>query len=245
MHSSIREIRNRITEGDKVHMNYRHELKFQVSDKELEILRHRLKPLMATDTHQINSSYKIRSLYFDDYNNSCMYENEDGIDNRQKYRIRIYNGDSSLIKLEKKMKYRGMTRKNSVKISINDCHMYLHGIAPPITFSTTPLEKDFYTKLKVSGMHPVSIVEYERTAFVEPRGNVRITFDRNISGSNNLTNFLDSDITVIPLLPKGQHILEIKYDELLPEYIFHVLNINTLQKTSFSKYYYSRTYTKN
>lgn len=223
-------------------MEYRHELKFQVSDIELEIIRYRLLPLMKADYHHRKGTYQVRSLYFDDLRNSCMQENEDGIDNRKKYRLRIYSGSDDLIKLEKKMKYRGMTKKDSTEISKEDCLVYMSGKAVPIRQNQSSLEKEIFAEIKTRGMQPVSIVEYERTAFVEPRGNVRVTFDRNISGSVQITGFLDETINLIPLLPKGQHILEVKYDELLPEYIVKMLEVGTLQRTSFSKYYYSRNY---
>lgn len=223
-------------------MEYRHELKFQVSDIELEIIRYRLLPLMKTDCHHSNGTYRVRSLYFDDLRNSYMQENEDGIDNRKKYRIRTYSGGDDIIRLEKKMKYRGMTKKDSTEISIEDCQAYMSGKAVPIRPSQSLLEKEIFAEIKARGMKPVSIVEYERTAFTEPRGNVRVTFDRNISGSEQTEGFLEETINLIPLLPKGQHVLEVKYDELLPEYIVKMLEVGTLQRTSFSKYYYSRNY---
>ncbi len=223
-------------------MDYRHELKFLVSHRELEIIRYRLKPLMRQDSHQQAQSYRVRSLYFDDYEDSCMRENEDGVDNRRKYRIRIYDGSDKVIKLEKKMKYRGMTRKISGRISREECAAYMSRRMTKLKPDAGELEKELYAQIKISGMHPVSVVEYERTAFVEPRGNVRITFDRNISGSENIQGFLEEKYEGVPLLPTGQHVLEVKYDELLPQYIAGVLETGALQRTAFSKYYYSRNY---
>ena len=101
-------------------MDYRHELKFIVSDVKLKIIEYRLKPLMHTDVHQEGNSYAIRSLYFDDRYNSCLKENESGSNNRSKYRIRIYNASSQLIKLEKKQKCNGMTRKKVSTISLTE-----------------------------------------------------------------------------------------------------------------------------
>lgn len=223
-------------------MDYRHELKFQVSDVELEIIRYRLKPLMQVDIHQEEDSYTVRSLYFDDLYNSCMRENEDGVDNRRKYRIRIYNGNDTVIKLEKKIKIRGMTRKVSEEISKTDCLTYMAGRTIELEADASDLEKELYAEMKMSGMHPVSIVEYERTAFVEPKGNVRITFDRNIGVTEKVEEFLDQNISQIPVLPAGVHVLEVKYDELLPEYISQVLETGRLQRSSFSKYWHSRNY---
>ncbi len=223
-------------------MDYRHELKFLVSDIDLEIIRYRLLPLMDLDTNQNGSLYLIRSLYFDDLNDSFKRESEDGIDNRSKYRIRLYNGDDSFIRLEKKTKLHGMTRKESAVLSRDECLQYMGGRCPSIRNDDHQIKKELYCLEKMRGMYPKSIVEYERTAFVEKKGNVRITFDRNLSGSGKVDSFLDKAITTTPLLPKGQHILEVKYDELLPQYIARVLQIGTLHQISFSKYYYSRNY---
>lgn len=221
-------------------MDYRHELKFEVSDADLTMIYYRLKALMHMDAHQEDGSYGIRSLYFDDLSDSCMRENEDGLDNRRKYRIRIYNGSDETINLEKKMKFRGMTRKESVPLKREICEAYMNGQMPDFSEAQSNLEKELLCEVKMNGMQPKSIVEYERTAFVEPRGNVRITFDRNISGCSQVDTFFDSHLNAVPVLPTGHHVLEVKYDELLPQYISDVLEISTLQQTSFSKYYYSR-----
>lgn len=222
-------------------MDYRHELKFLVSDVEMTILKYRLMPLMNVDRHQTEGAYNIRSLYFDDFYDTCMHENEDGIDNRKKYRIRIYNGSDHVIKLEKKMKVRGMTRKISTSIDKEKCLSYMKGKINRPNAESTDLERELYAEMKMNGMHPVSIVEYERTAFVDLRGNTRITFDRNISGSEKIDSFFDKPV-LTPLLPKGRHILEVKYDELIPEYLLQALDIGSLQRTAFSKYYFARNY---
>lgn len=221
-------------------MKYRHELKFLVSEAELTMIGYRLKPLMRQDSHQKEGIYTVRSLYFDDMQDSCARENEDGIDNRKKYRIRIYDGQDQLIRLEKKIKYRGMTRKLGSRISRESCLCYMLGKVPPLKGDDPDVEKELYAEMRMNGMHPVSIVEYERTAFVEPRGNVRITFDRNIRGSGRTEGFLDGSFTAVPLLPEGRHVLEVKYDQFLPEYLAQALEFGALQRTSFSKYYYAR-----
>ena len=219
---------------------YRNEWKYLISTSEKEILKLRMKPFLKLDPHAGKQGYMIRSLYFDDYWNSAYEEKEAGILMRKKYRIRIYDGSDTVIKLEKKSKLRGMTSKISAGISKDDCVAYMQGQTVGFKKNGTDLEKEFYAQIKMNGMQPVCIVEYERTAFVDPRGNVRITFDRNISGSENLVEFLGKTLVLTPLLPKGQHVLEVKYDELLPEHIAEVLELGSLQRTAFSKYYYAR-----
>lgn len=226
-------------------MEYRHELKFLVSEKQLELLRIKLKLMMKQDIHQQGDSYKIRSLYFDDFYDTCLKENENGVDNRKKYRIRIYNGRTDVIKLEKKIKFRGMTKKYSSTINLENCSQWMEANSLSCLQCNSDLERELYFMHRTKGMKPVTIVEYERTAFVEERGNVRITFDRNISCSKALRQFTEEKIPLIPLLPTSQHILEVKYDEFLPDYIKEVMEIGTLQRSTFSKYVYARNYRKN
>lgn len=222
---------------------YRNELKFLVSEQELELIRHRLLPVMKYDQNQEGNFYHIRSLYFDDYYDSCMEENEAGIDDRKKYRIRIYNRSSDKINLEIKSKRRGLTNKESCQLTEEECREYLEGSIPVRSYTGPYPMKDLYTRMRMTHMHPVSIVEYERTAFIEKVGNVRVTFDRNIAASGKVKDFFKENLSLTPVLPPGQHILEVKYDEFLPEYIGGILEIGTLRRTSFSKYYLSRVIT--
>mgnify|MGYP003306224415 CR=1 FL=1 len=132
-------------------MKYRHELKFLVSDRELEILRYRLKALMEQDRHQRGDSYRIRSLYFDDFRDSYLQENEDGVDQRKKYRIRIYDGEDTIIKLEKKSKVRTMTSKEGVLLSKEETQLYMKGQAPAIKDDDSFLKKEFFAQIKANG----------------------------------------------------------------------------------------------
>lgn len=222
-------------------MEYRNEMKYLVSEAQLQLLKYRLIPVMKSDLHQKGGSYHIRSLYFDDYHNSCMKENEAGVDNREKYRIRIYDRTTDLIKLEQKSKLHGMTNKIAETITKEDCLLYMDGKSPKIDEETPFLIKKLASKMMAVKLKPVSIVEYERTAFVERKGNVRITFDRNVCGTDKIHTFFDTYTPAVPILAKGQHVLEVKYDEFLPDYIKKALDIGNLQRTSFSKYFLSRT----
>ena len=225
-------------------MEYRNELKFEVSDYDLVQIKGRLQPLMHPDSHQSENGYTVRSLYFDDVYDSCMLEKENGISRREKYRIRIYNSNSDLIRLEKKIKHIGMTRKISWDLTMDDCKAllendmdYLYGA---LSKHSSTLLGEFALKILQRKFSPKCIVEYERIAFTENIGNVRITFDRNISGSRQTENFFDPGIFLVPVMPASRHILEVKYDELLPHYILQALDLGHLHKQAFSKYYITR-----
>ena len=222
-------------------MDYRHELKFLVPETDLERLRGRLDLLMSLDQHQDGDFYTIRSLYFDDLFDSCLEDVLSGADRRHKFRIRTYNASSDVIHLEKKSKCRGMIRKESENLTVDTCRSYMEGLPVP---AQGLVSQELLKGILSAGMRPRCIVEYDRTAYVEPAGNVRITFDRNIRGTMKTDRFLDPDSEdYIPVLPAGMHVLEVKYDEFLPDYLLQAVDLNCLTRTSFSKYAYVRNCT--
>lgn len=195
---------------------------------------------MHRDIHQTGDCYEIRSLYFDDYYDRCMDENAAGIDNREKYRIRTYGNDWKTIHLEIKEKHHEMTKKVLCDLTEQECAQIISGSLPLTIESRKPLNQ-LQIQMRCAQMRPSVIISYERTAFVCPAGNVRITFDRNIMASRCCNEFFYERISeMVPVLPTGVHVLEVKYDEFLPDYIARQLEIGTLQRTSFSKYYLGR-----
>ena len=221
-------------------MEYREELKFLCSDYELALIRHRLNAVMQPDAHQTDDCYHIRSVYFDTINDDCFHENEAGIDERKKYRIRIYNCSDSKISFEIKEKKHAKTKKTSFPITRELCDSILNGDTLPPAADASAAKQQVFLKEHLQLLRPRVIVDYERTAFVHPIGNVRITLDRNIAGSYRLNDFFNPDLMLIPVLEPHMHVLEVKYDELLPDFIAQAIEINTLRHTSFSKYYLCR-----
>lgn len=220
-----------------INSNYRHELKYLVSSSQIEILKARLKGLMAFDSHVSERGvYNVRSLYFDDYANSCYYDNENGSDHRKKYRVRIYNYSPEIIHLELKRKDYGMTLKHSYPLTLEQTKNFCAGkISTALTFSCQELLELLY-------MRPAIIVDYDRIPYVYKLGNVRVTFDVNISSSRAFELFWEKNIPSRPILPAGTHILEVKFDDYLPDFIYESLQLNDLQQTAFSKYYLCRRY---
>lgn len=225
-------------------MEFRNELKFELSDYDLVRIKNRLKPLMHPDRHQGPNGYLIKSLYFDDLFDSCAAEKENGVLCRDKYRIRQYNDDPNFIRLEKKKRHGDMSKKTSHLLSLQEYKTLLTGSKDDLRtlFSRNKdsLLGEFAGKILYQGFAPKCIVAYERFALIENIGNVRITFDQNISGSRQTESFLDPDLFMVPLMPKRRHILEVKYDELLPHYIMQALDLGSLRRQSFSKYYKTR-----
>jgi len=224
-------------------MEYRHELKYVVTASQIALLENRIKNLAALDSHVGGTGmYRIRSLYFDDYYNSCFVENEIGTDPREKFRIRIYNADPGRISLELKQKEHGMTRKISCRLTREQCEMLMRGVPLPVDASYPPVLQKLNLLMRTRGMRPKVIVEYDRVPYVDKLGNTRITLDKNISSSDDCLRFLEENIERRPVMAAGQHILEVKYDEFLPDYLYRNLQLQGLRQTAFSKYYLCRKY---
>lgn len=223
---------------------FRHEFKYLCSETQLCMLESRLKGLMKTDRHAgDNGMYTIRSLYFDDHDDHCFYENEDGVDKRSKYRIRIYNGSDQYIHLERKSKLRGMNQKEGCRITKEQCLDLMRGTLSLEHFETYPkLLQEFLIAIRTRDMRPKIIVEYDRKPYVYEIGNVRVTMDRNIRSSSETNRFLDKEITCRPIMPVGKQLLEVKYDALLPDHIYRTVQMQGLNRVSFSKYYLCRKY---
>lgn len=224
-------------------MKFRHEFKYLCTDAQLTILKSRLKGILPKDSHVgPDGVYHIKSLYFDDRNDRCFWENEDGVAPREKYRIRIYENSSAKISLECKRKENDKIHKTSCGLTMEQFEYLAYGKGN-IPFETLPpLAQKLQILRMTTGMEPKVIVAYERTPYVYKNGNVRITFDRNITSSTQVDQFFSEEVKKRPILPAGMQLLEVKYDEYLPDHIYHALILDNMQRTNFSKYYLCRKY---
>jgi SPX domain protein involved in polyphosphate accumulation len=223
-------------------IKYRHELKYNCSIAQLTIIENRLKNLISLDKHAEGGQYCIRSMYFDNYANRCYYENENGTDPREKFRIRIYNASDKRISLECKRKERGKTHKTSCLISKEQFYALANNEIIDDIGKQKPLLQKFYYLIKTQMFKPAVIVEYDRIPYVYMDGNVRITFDKNIRSSNEFDKFFEKNLSTREILQKGQHLIEVKYDEFIPDFIKENLEISDLRRTTFSKYYLCRKF---
>lgn len=222
---------------------YRHEYKYRIDAMQKAVLRLRAQGVLERDSHAgADGEYLIRSLYFDSPEDACFYENENGDDPREKYRIRFYNCDASRISLECKAKARGMTKKTACPITPDQCRQFMAGQIPEPKREVSAKQAAMFGQMRQKGLRPVVIVQYTRMPFVGDAGNVRVTFDDSIASSNDIAGFLEPEIPLRSVLGTGESILEVKWDELLPTYIKGQLSLNSLQWTSFSKYYLCRKY---
>lgn len=219
---------------------YRHEIKFIISKQMSLILKQRLALAMNVDKNSVNldNTYFIRSLYFDDINSTAYYEKIDGVLYRKKYRIRIYNNDSSFIRLERKWKHNNMTSKDQLKISKENCIHLLTNQFDNIDkeLLNNSLMKEFITDIKVFGLKPSVIVDYKRLAYTYHISEVRITFDERIKSGLYNYNLFNMNRITYDVIDNNEVVLEVKFNEVLPEHISIILQIIPMYRQAVSKF---------
>ena len=224
---------------------YRHEYKYPLSHGQILLEDAKISAIAGIDAHAKGAGfYNIRSLYFDDYDNSCYMDNENGTDNREKYRIRIYNCSPEVIKLEVKQKYRGKTYKQSCRISLKQCRKLMQGEVPEEIEERQQVLRKLAYLMETKLMQPKVIVDYDRVPYVcrQEDANVRVTFDKNIKAISDVNAFFEPDAGGRGILPLGQALMEVKFDDFLPDEVYTLLQLNGLQASTFSKYYLCRKF---
>ncbi len=216
-------------------MKFRHECKHRINLADITRLRTRLEAVAERDPHSgEDGTYLVKSLYFDNYKDKVLREKTDGVNNREKFRIRYYGSDTSFMRLEKKSKIGGLCSKESTPITADECRRIMDGDIGFLIESEKDLFRELYAKMNFQLLRPKCIVAYERECFVYPQGNVRVTLDTGISGSYNISRFLDPGLCLLNLYHTA--ILEIKWDEFLPQVIRGAVQLRSRKTTSFSKY---------
>ena len=221
-------------------MNHkRHEQKYLCSAGQIAHLLKILGAVLPRDEHQKAETYHISSLYFDTPDDHFLSESLNGIPRRSKYRFRSYNHDNNHLKFEKKSTFFHLKEKQFVWLNRQKMADLFSG-KMQLSFPTDPLFAQFYSLQKISRIKPKVIIDYDRTAFVDKKLNIRITIDQNITASCDVNSFLGNNYFSKTILEKGQGILEVKFDHVLPAYIFQLLHLEDLEQISFSKYVIGR-----
>lgn len=218
--------------------NYGHELKYQISRADYLAIRQRLKAVMKRDPHtRANGLYNIRSVYFDNYRDKALREKINGVQLREKFRIRYYNDDLSFITLEKKIKHNDLCMKIDAQLTQHDYKKILTEPGEWMIGHSEPLVRELYCKMKMQQLKPRVMVSYTREPYIYDAGNVRITFDSDIRTSLFESFFADGKFSDISATDApGDVILEVKFDAFLPEIISHLLQSEELRQQAFSKY---------
>ena len=213
----------------------RHELKHSIRNGEDVILTSRLKKLFSHDENAgSHGIYRVSSLYFDTPTDLALRQKLDGVNRREKFRLRYYGDDLRFIRLEKKYKINGLCGKRSTRITQEQVKKLLSGEIDFLLSGDT-LMQELYSKMKGQRLAPKTIVTYDREAFLFAPGNVRITLDRNVRTGLASLDFLNPQLHHVPV-SEGLTVLEVKYDEFLPEIVKMAVQVPNTQASAYSKY---------
>ena len=224
----------------------RHEYKYYINYGEYAHLSRTLDYVLTRDKNgDPYNEYHIRSLYFDDEYNTAFADKLRGVQDRDKYRIRIYNFSDRLIRLERKSKYGDGIAKQSIAISRELCEQLMAADPTGLEKSEQPLLRDVYKQMRTKGLKPAVIVDYVREAYIHPAEHVRITFDKQLRTGLFSQDLFDRWVPTICPLDDNSMILEVKFDNYLPDYIRRLLWSCNAQRSAISKYTLCRRFEPN
>ena len=222
-------------------MQYRNEIKHIISPGDRAMICAGMCAVAKLDPHaEEKGYYTVRSLYFDNLADKALREKIDGVNRREKFRIRYYDGNTSVIRLEKKVKQGGVGYKVSCPLSREEAQKIVDGSTLWMASCDRALVVELYAKMKSQGLRPKTIVDYERIPFVYGPGNVRVTIDYNIRTGLRCADFLNPDCVTLPTV--ADIILEVKWDDYLPSVIRHAVQVKGRRAAAFSKYSACRMY---
>ena len=222
----------------------RKELKYLVGTDEIYIYKSKLEKIMDADPHNKDGGYTIRSLYFDTFHDNDYMEKIDGLDKRQKIRMRIYDGSTNVIKLELKAKEGDFQRKRSLSLNLEEAESLIDGDYTFLMERPEHFAHGLYTMMHTKGYVPKCIVEYDRMAFMNEFNDIRITFDMNLRALEDPSEFFKANIDAYPVADPGETTMEVKYNGFLFSYIKQTLDVVNRPRISNSKYVRSRAFVK-
>lgn len=222
-------------------MALRREIKYVVPVWTAHSIEQKLDRVLARDSHGMDGVYTVRSLYFDTVDNMDFWDKIAGTEQRKKIRLRIYDTDGSLCKLESKQKYGDLQKKDSFIIDRSDAYRLSCGEIGVLRdyFADSTASVDLYAAMSRDCYRPSVQIEYDRIAYQYSLYDTRITLDWNVRASEADRNIFSPDIMFMPLMPE-QVILEVKYNEKIMGFITDILESFDLTQESYSKYCFGR-----
>ncbi len=223
----------------------RHELKFFINQEQYTLLSGMLRHTLHPDPNgDENNEYFIRSLYFDTVFNDALYDKLNGVQDRNKYRIRIYNHSDRVIKLECKTKVGSLISKRSLTIPRDLAEQLMAGDPSGLEMTRSGLLTEVYREMTVNLLRPVVLVDYVREAWLHPAEEVRITFDKHLHTGMGSVELFNPDVPTIPPFDRDEMIMEVKFNRVLPPYIRSMISMCCAGavQSAISKYTWCRRF---
>lgn len=213
---------------------YRHEIKYETDPDKARLIRNNISPVLERDKNTgPDGSYIVKSLYFETPYNNDYHDKELGVQFRQKMRLRGY-GDGDIYKLEIKSKIGDVATKYSVTLSRQQAEMVAGGNYDCVLDVGTANRIYIYHQLVTNVYRPLMVVTYRRYPFTNPAGNFRLTFDEDMRYSVS-PHALFEDIPMTGIAT-DKTIIEIKFDNFVPDWITDYLHKSGINAGENSKY---------
>ncbi len=223
----------------------RNELKYFISNTEYNVLAGKLQHVLSPDAHsEPRKGYFIRSLYFDSHDDECLFAKQAGLMFRQKFRMRIYDTDADWVKFEIKNKHANQIFKETATISKESAYRIIDGDYGELLRYDNPILTRIYKRFSEKMYQPKVLIDYTRDAFVYDYFNTRITIDKDLKSNTSDFDLFSDNLHAIPVILEGKQILEIKYEHILPEYLWKVLQLDSIERYAISKYVLGRRFFK-
>lgn len=213
----------------------RSELKYWISWQDSILLQAELQKLLLPDRYAGEGFYRVKSLYFDSPDQMDYIDKIEGVEHRKKLRMRIYDEDANLVKLECKKKSGALQRKEGLTISREDAVCCMEGDYGCLLRYPEELALRLYSDMTLGCYRPVVIVEYERCAYVYDAYNTRITIDRHVRSCELELNLFERNLPWMDTV-KDAVILEVKFNGVLIEPVKKILGKYHLTQVAVSKY---------
>lgn len=218
----------------------RREVKNVINEHEYFRLVGLLKNILIQDPNNKEFGYKVRSLYFDSINNNDFYSKMNGEEIRKKIRLRIYDTNAEVVKLEIKRKINLSQIKESTFISRDDAISLINKDYKVLLKYDNEIAQSAYNIMTIGQYQPVVLVEYNRRAYLHTENQIRITLDSDIRANETNFDLFSNVLTMAPVFDHYHSILEMKYNGELFRWITQAMNVRESINQSLSKYCTSR-----
>jgi SPX domain protein involved in polyphosphate accumulation len=223
----------------------RFELKYLITLRQAEHFKTALRAyLLADENGNGNGRYALASQYYDSPDFRCYWEKVDGVKFRRKLRIRHYECETPLTEdtpvfVEIKQRLDRVTQKRRIILPYRDALLLCNDRQLPGNCSPgdAPVIEEIYAFLWHYNLSPVSIVRYERQAFMGTDYDIglRVTFDTSLTFQTHQLLLHEHPVS-LPMFPADSVVMEIKVNERIPYWLTELVSAHNLGLIRLSKY---------
>lgn len=218
--------------GEPITTMKRYELKYVLSKEQYEFLTRELVGHMEIDEYGLTS---IASIYYDTPDYRLIRTSIEKPPFKEKIRLRSYGlaKPGGKVFLELKRKADSIVYKRRVVTTEESVNRFF-AYEEDVTANGQIARELTYFRNYYKTLVPQILIIYDRVAYKEPNGDLRLTIDQNPryrTSDLNLYTSMDGK----SLLPPGGAILEIKIQQSMPLWLSDILSRGKIYKSSFSK----------